>query len=177
MGDQNAHTTKPSVCRQPTALPSSPLRAAREGGGTFGLSAMHGPTEPYCADLDGSIGPAPRPNGSVGNYQRGPALAIARLRGKRTCGSLRQMEPLSFCLGLSFSGQLPQETTCYPNCPDADKPRCLFATGSSHFHGSVLNCIRSADRSASKYSRNWFPEDQLFHFIALIETAPGVHPA
>ena len=112
-----------------------------------------------------------------GTTNGGPALAIARLRGKRTCGSLRQMEPLSFCLGLSFSGQLPQETTCYPNCPDADKPRCLFATGSSHFHGSVLNCIRSADRSASKYSRKWFPEDQLFHFIILIETAPGVHPA
>jgi len=58
---------------------------------------IHGPTEPYCADLDGSIGPGP--NGSVGNYQRVPALAIARQMRKRTCGSLRQMEPLSFCVG------------------------------------------------------------------------------
>ena len=124
---------------------------------------LHGPTKPYCKNLDGGIGPAPGPNGSVGNYQRVPALAIARQMRKRTCGSLRQMEPLSFCLGLSFRRQFPQETTCYPNCPGADKPRCLFATGSSHFHGSVLNCIRSADRSASKYSRKWFPEDQLFH--------------
>ena len=61
------------MCDKPTALPSSPKSAAREGDGTFGLSAMHGPTD-YCADLDGSIGPAPGPNGSVGNYQRVPAL-------------------------------------------------------------------------------------------------------
>jgi len=59
------------MCDKPTALPSSPIRTAREQIRGWAVGRyIHGPTEPYCADLDGGIGPAPGPNGSVRNYQR-----------------------------------------------------------------------------------------------------------
>jgi hypothetical protein len=80
-------------------------------------------------------------------------------------------------LNLSFRCQLAQETMRYPNCSGPDKLRCLFAVRSSHFHDSIFNRIRTADRAASKYSRNLFPQNRFFHIPTLIAAAPGVHPA
>ena len=92
---------------------------------------LHGPTKPYCKNLDGGIGPAPGPNGSVGNYQRVPALAIARQEEKRTCGSLRQMEPLSFCVW-------PRGACCRYSLP---APWSYAARGTESERARAYNCL------------------------------------
>ena len=69
----------------------------------------------------------------------------------------------AFFLFLSLCGQLSQKTT--PS--GSDKRCCLFTVGSSYFHASILDRIRPANRAASKFSCDLFPEDRFFH----------VHPA
>jgi hypothetical protein len=56
------------------------------------------------------------------------------------------MGPLS--LSLSFRRQLAQQAPGEPDFIQAPEPRCLFAVGSSHFHGPTFDRIRADDRVA-----------------------------
>jgi hypothetical protein len=84
-------------------------------------------------------------------------------------------------LGFSLRRQLAQQTPRQPNRIGASKLRCPFAVRSSYFYHSVLNRIRSADRTALKLSRKFLPDNRSLQrrvsrlAASLFEAAPGVY--
>jgi hypothetical protein len=85
-------------------------------------------------------------------------------------------------LGFSLRRQLAQQTPRQPNRIGASKLRCPFAVRSSYFYHSILNRIRSADRTALKLSRKFLPDNRSLQrrvsrlAASLFEAAPDVYP-